>query len=290
LIISVKNIVKDNYTPSGYAAAKEDLAPKEEVSNCQKELEKPLKKVAASTSTVPSKAPVASPSPPVAKKDEISSSFDTYHEFTVKYSEIVEEFMKMESLEASKEYLLKYGDILLQENASNYLLLASLEDEMNGYREKMKLTCRQSQMISNIAELAKSMHTHPGNVIIPFFKRMEQKELLEGFMLGVDEFAKKIIARAVTKREEMDRERKEHEIARAHEEGTDLESIPKEERLGPGGLDPLEVIETLPAVMQEAFESRDVEKLKEALLSMDPGEAQYHMKRCVDSGLWCDNS
>jgi cell division cycle protein 37 len=198
--------------------------------------------------------------------------------------------MKMESLEASKEYLLKYGDILLQENASNYLLLASLEDEMNGYREKMKLTCRQSQMISNIAELAKSMQTHPGNVIIPFFKRMEQKELLEGFMLGVDEFAKKIMARAITKREEMDRERQEREIARAHEEGTDLEDIPKEERLGPGGLDPLEVIETLPASMQEAFESRDVEKLKEALMSMDPEEAQYHMKRCVDSGLWCDNS
>ena len=49
---------------------------------------------------------------------------------------------------------------MLQENASNYLLLASLEDEMNGLRGKMRLTARQSQLISNIAELAKTTRTH----------------------------------------------------------------------------------------------------------------------------------
>ena len=68
--------------------------------------------------------------------------------------------------------------------------------------------------------------------------------------------------------------------------GTDLDNIPREERLGPGGLDPLEVIETLPKAMVEAFESRDVENLKKALLTMDQKDAEYHMKRCVDSGLW----
>jgi cell division cycle protein 37 len=38
--------------------------------------------------------------------------------------------------------------------------------------------------------------------------------------------------------------------------------------------------------MQDAFESRDVEQLKQALMEMDPKDAEYHMKRCVDSGLW----
>ena len=65
---------------------------------------------------------------------------------------------------------------MLQENASNYLLLASLEDEMNGLRDKMRLTARQSQLISNIAELVKTMRTHPGNIINPFFKRLEEEE------------------------------------------------------------------------------------------------------------------
>eukprot|EP00957_Ditylum_brightwellii_P026980 2039843-Ditylum_brightwellii.AAC.1 len=56
--------------------------------------------------------------------------------------------------------------------------------------------------------------------------------------------------------------------------------------MGPGGLDPVEVFESLPQSMQEAFESREVDKLKEALMAMNPEEAEYHMKRCVDSGLW----
>ena len=56
--------------------------------------------------------------------------------------------------------------------------------------------------------------------------------------------------------------------------------------LPPGGLDPMEVFESLPESMQEAFESRQKEKLEEALRSMTVDEAEYHMKRCVDSGLW----
>ena len=69
-----------------------------------------------------------------------------------------------------------------------------------------------------------------------------------------------------------------------------LADIPKEERLGPGGLDPLEVVESLPKVMRDAFESRDVDNLKQALLSLDPKDAEYHMKRCIDSGLWVNNA
>jgi len=70
------------------------------------------------------------------------------------------------------------------------------------------------------------------------------------------------------------------------EDGVDLEDVPAEERLGPGGLDPVEVFDTLPASMQEACESRNKDKLKEALMDMAPEEVEMHLKRCVDSGLW----
>lgn len=39
-------------------------------------------------------------------------------------------------------------------------------------------------------------------------------------------------------------------------------------------------------VLQDCFESRDVQKLQDVIASMDKAEASYHMKRCVDSGLW----
>jgi cell division cycle protein 37 len=123
------------------------------------------------------------------------------------------------------------------------------------------------------------MRTHPGNVINPFFKRLEEKQHLEGFNIGLETFIQNLIKRAVVKKKEFDQQR-------AEEEGVDLKDIPREERLGPGGLDPVEVFESLPTSMQEAFESRDTDKLKEALMAMPPEEAEMHMKRCVDSGLW----
>ena len=85
----------------------------------------------------------------------------------------------------------------------------------------------------------------------------------------------------------MDAER-ESEAKEALErgEGVDLADIPREQRLGPGGLDPVEVLESLPLVLQKAFESREVEKLQEALTEMPLEEAERHMKRCVDAGLW----
>jgi len=213
----------------------------------------------------------------------------TYHEFTEKYADVCEEFMGISSLDKTKDFLIQNGEVMLQENASNYLLLASLEDEMNGFRDKMKLTARQSQIISNIAELAKTLKSHPGNVIIPFFRRLEEREHLVGFMEGVNNFVANIIKRAVTKRKEIDDERaKEQAMQKDSSEGheIDLHEVPKEERLGPGGLDPVEVFESLPKTMQEAFESRDTDKLKEALLSLEPKDAEMYMKRCVDSGLW----
>lgn len=291
---------KTNYTKSGYAqstvtgeSVKEQFQEKDKKEEAADKPAAPTKETAIVKPTAgpakPTAASAAGPSkPPAPRKNDASEVDDdpnfvyTYHEFTEKYADLVEQFMATHSFEESKEFLLKHGDVVLQEHASNYLLLATLEDEMNGYRDKMKQTAKQSQIVTNIAELAKGWNTHPGNAIAPFFTRMQQREFLEGFMQGLEAFQQKIISRAVTKKMEMDQQRK----TGVSEQGVDLNEIPKEERLGPGGLDPLEVVETLPIELQEAFESRDIDQLKQVLLNMSQEDAAYHMKRCVDSGLW----
>jgi cell division cycle protein 37 len=249
----------------------------------EKKEAKPAEKKVEAAKPAPAPKPIVKPAPapvkPKAGPDHASISMLSYHDFTEKYADVMEEFMTISSLDKSREFLLLHGDIMLQENASNYLLLASLEDEMNGMREKMRLTARQSQIISNIAELAKTMRTHPGNVINPFFKRLEEAEHLQGFLTGLEGFVQNLIKRAVVKKKEIDEER-------ALEEGTDLKDIPREERLGPGGLDPVEVFESLPASMQEAFETRNTDMLKQALMEMTEEEATLHMQRCIDCGLW----
>jgi len=285
------------YSSSGYALPTDSKDKGKVESTGSKKVEKAVSSSASkksteqestssSSTTSKKKLEPSKPSKAKAGPTPASVAMLSYHEFTEKYADLLEEFMTKSTLSQSKDFLIQHGDILLQENAANYLLLASLEDEMNGLRDKMRLTARQSQLISNITELAKSMKTHPGNVIIPFFKRLEEKVHLMGFNKGWEGFVQNLIKRAVVKKKEIDEE-KAKEI---EEGGVDLHEIPKEERLGPGGLDPIEVFESLPSSLQEAFESRDTDVLKKVLMDMPPEEAEMHMKRCVDSGLWNQNS
>jgi cell division cycle protein 37 len=291
--------VTDKFTETGFALPSDDDAHKKvepsgsdssetkssSVAQVKQESAPPTTQEAIKelTKSVPKLEPKPAPAPvkPKAGPDSAHIAMMSYHDFTEKYADLLEQFMAISSMDQSREFLIQHGNVLLQENASNYLLLASLEDEMNGFRDKMRLTARQSQIVSNIAELAKTMRTHPGNVINPFFKRLEEKQHLDGFNVGLETFIQNLIKRAVVKKKEIDQQR-------AEEEGVDLKDLPKEERLGPGGLDPVEVFDSLPISMQEAFESRDTDKLKEALMAMPPEEAEMHMKRCVDSGLWTE--
>ena len=42
--------------------------------------------------------------------------------------------------------------------------------------------------------------------------------------------------------------------------------------------------------MQKCFESRDVSLLQQAVLDLPKEEAEYHIKRCIESGLWIPNA
>ncbi|VDD74729.1 unnamed protein product [Mesocestoides corti] len=101
----------------------------------------------------------------------------------------------------------------------------------------------------------------------PEYERMFQAEL-SAFRVRIRDRAKVKIAEAMQQLEEEERQK----------------------RLGPGGLDPLEVLESLPKALKECFETRDVELLKTTLSAMDPKEAEECMKRCIASGLWVENA
>ncbi|CAF4351166.1 unnamed protein product [Adineta steineri] len=64
----------------------------------------------------------------------------------------------------------------------------------------------------------------------------------------------------------------------------------RQKRLGPGGLDPIEVMESLPKELQECFESRDISQLQECLSKLPREEAAQHLDRCIKSGLWVPNA
>ena len=86
-------------------------------------------------------------------------------------------------------------------------------------------------------------------------------------------------------RAEVKKKELEEEAEQEGEEG-EYVALKKGEQVGPGGLDPAEVFESLPKEMQEAFGERSIDALKQCLAKMSTEDAQYHMKRCTDSGLW----
>eukprot|EP00602_Paraphysomonas_sp_CaronLab_P003364 CAMPEP_0185021224 /NCGR_PEP_ID=MMETSP1103-20130426/3905_1 /TAXON_ID=36769 /ORGANISM="Paraphysomonas bandaiensis, Strain Caron Lab Isolate" /LENGTH=451 /DNA_ID=CAMNT_0027552621 /DNA_START=63 /DNA_END=1421 /DNA_ORIENTATION=- len=227
----------------------------------------------ASTSSPAAVSPPA-PGPAPVKDPKLAAM--SYNDYVLEHEATLEHYSEIASLDATKEYLFKHGHILLHEHAQSYMLLSCLEDEMNGKHRRMRQVCRQSQILSHITELATSMRRDPRDVILPFFMRLQEPEHLKGFNDAVYDFTVRIQKRAVEKRKEMDAERR-------REQGDG--EVP----LGPGGLNPYEVLEQLPAILREAFDSQDVEQLHKAVAQMSPAEARKWMKMCVDSGLWVPN-
>lgn len=39
-------------------------------------------------------------------------------------------------------------------------------------------------------------------------------------------------------------------------------------------------------ILQQCFEKKDIQMLQDAITKLPKEEAEYHIKRCVDSGLW----
>uniref|UniRef100_A0A7R9YE37 Hsp90 chaperone protein kinase-targeting subunit n=1 Tax=Pinguiococcus pyrenoidosus TaxID=172671 RepID=A0A7R9YE37_9STRA len=221
-----------------------------------------------------SSARAAAAAGPATEGEELEG----YTSFVEAHESLLETFIDTESVEKTQQLLRDHPTILLKEHASSYLLLSCLEDEMNGNHSRMRLCARQSQILSNIAELAKSMNRHPRDILDAFFVKMREGQHFMEFMKQTQGFVERIQKRAVEKRKEM--------AAAGETEAVPLGELSREERLGPGGLDPVEVFDSLSPALQEAFESRDTEKLKAALEAMPMEEAQSTLQRCIDSGLW----
>jgi cell division cycle protein 37 len=135
----------------------------------------------------------------------------SYNDFAMAHETMLENYSVLNDLEVTKNYLFQNCDILMHEHAQSYLLLSCLEDEMNGKSKRMKMVCKQSQILSHITELGNSMKRDPRDVVLPFFMRLEEHEHLVAFNSSVNDFINRIQNRAVDKKKEMDAERRAEE-------------------------------------------------------------------------------
>lgn len=192
--------------------------------------------------------------------------------FVTENEPLLKQFGMLQKYDDSRRFLLEHSHLACEATA-NYLVLWCMRLEMDDKHELMEHVAHQCICIQYVLELGKQLEVDPRSCISSFFTRiqMADQQYKDAFEDELRGFKERVRARAQEKLEEAVKEIEEKE---------------REERLGPGGLDPVEVFESLPEVLQKCFESRDLDLLKEAIASMPEEEARVHMKRCVDSGLW----
>jgi len=223
------------------------------------------------------------------KKGEESFSVDEYSLFKNDNKEILDRFTEA-NWDQSRELLMSHGHILMDNYANSYYMLMALDEEMKGNRSQMIKVARQGQIISQIFQLAEPMKRPPRDLVPLFFERFEKAASQAAFQEGVDHFVKHLIQRAIDKKKEQ-----AAEVEKQSQETEELQpvslveamySMDPKERMGPGGLDPVEVFESLPEELQACFKSGDVEMLKQVAMKMDSSEFDTHLQRCIDAGLW----
>lgn len=209
--------------------------------------------------------------------DEMTDEEKEQHmkKFIKENEAIIKQYGMLRRFDDSKKFLVEHN-LLVHEDTANYLVIWCINLEMEEKHELMTHIAHQCICMQYILELSKQLKTDPRACIGPFFDRIQVADIeykkqfedeIKAFIGRIEKRAKEKIADAIREQEE------EEERERL-------------ERLGPGGLDPAEVFETLPKELQECFESRDTDMLKQVIANMPEEDAKYHMKRCVESGLW----
>ena len=217
------------------------------------------------------------------KATDADSFTEGYEEFLSANRPILLEYAAIdEDDEASEQFVLAHTQ-LLSEHATGFYLLHCINLQAEGKTREMRKTARQYLLLTYVCDLAKTM---PGrdarDAIKPLFRKMlSNQAAAQNFEEHLDKYVEHVKTRAEVKKKEL----LEQAEAGGEEDG-EYVALQKGEHVGPGGLDPAEVFEALPTVLQEAFGERSVEALKTALESLSTEDAQYHMQRCIDSGLW----
>jgi len=196
--------------------------------------------------------------------------------FVEKYEKEIKHFGMLRRWEDSQKYLSDNPHLVCEETA-NYLVIRCIDLEVEEKHALMEQVAHQTIVMQFILELAKSLKVDPRGCFRQFFAKIKtaDQQYQDAFNDELESFKDRVRTRAKIRIEKAMKEYEEEE---------------RQKRLGPGGEDPVDVYENLPEEMKKCFDEKDIAMLQTVISKMDPTEAKYHMKRCIDSGLWVPNS
>ncbi|XP_028828204.1 hsp90 co-chaperone Cdc37 [Denticeps clupeoides] len=213
---------------------------------------------------------------PDAKEETEEEKEEKHKTFVEKHEKQIKHFGMLHRWDDSQKYLSDHSHLVCEETA-NYLVIMCIDLEVEEKHALMEQVAHQTIVMQFILELAKSLKVDPRGCFRQFFTKIKtaDQQYQDAFNDELESFKGRVRGRAKIRIEKAMKEYEEEE---------------RQKRLGPGGLDPVDVFETLPEEMKKCFDEKDIQMLQDTISKMDPTEAKYHMKRCIESGLWVPNS
>lgn len=154
--------------------------------------------------------------------------------FIKENEDLLKQYGMLRRYDDSKKFLLDHSQLVCEDTA-NYLVIWCINLEMEKKHDLMAHVAHQCICMQYILELAKQLDVDPRACVGSFFSKIQNAmaDYKQQFEDEIEQFKKRIQKRAEEKIQEA--------IAEVEEEE-------RKARLGPGGLDPVEVFETLPDV------------------------------------------
>ncbi|EDW28655.1 GL18835 [Drosophila persimilis] len=205
------------------------------------------------------------------RKPDEELSLEEFQEFVKENEELCKQYGMLRKYEDSRRFLEEHQQLVCEETCC-FLTNWCIDLELEKKHEQVAHVAHQCVCMQYILELGERLGVDPRACVSSFFSRTQLclPEYLHHFETDVKEFKERVQDVAQEK------------IQEANAKVQDVHQT----RLGPGGLDPFEVYESLPEEVQAGFRTGDIELLIKLFDAMPSDVAHHHHQRCLASGLW----
>ncbi|XP_022594086.1 hsp90 co-chaperone Cdc37-like isoform X3 [Seriola dumerili] len=189
-------------------------------------------------------------------KEETEEVVEKHKTFVQKYTKEIKHFGMLRRWDDSQKYLSDNPHLVCEETA-NYLVVICIDFEIDEKHALMEQVAHQAIVMQFILDLARTLKVDPRGCFRQFFSKIKtaDKPYQDAFDRELELLKERVRSCAQIRMEDAMKEVEEEE---------------RQKRLGPGGLDPVEVYESLPKILKSVFaQSIDARDVNTQLSRMD---------------------
>ncbi|XP_067105824.1 hsp90 co-chaperone Cdc37-like 1 isoform X1 [Osmerus mordax] len=195
--------------------------------------------------------------------------------FVQKYEQELRHFGMLRRWDDSQRFLSDLPQLICEDTA-NYLILWCFGLQAEEKEALMEQVAHQAVAMQFILEMASSSQQDPRGCFRQFFHKAKagQEGYLDVFLTELEAFKGRV--REYTAK------------TKGGDDPTDGPTDAQHQAIATPHcrLDPKEVLESLPPELKAGFQMQDRQILQNVLSTMNPQVAEYHVKRCLEAGLW----